>query len=113
MLQLLKQKGKYLAVTGLAAATALTAIENEIPDVSNLVKKKKDYDAKILDIESKYFTTADYNKRTRQKLDAKMKKRLVDKFDIVGFINNADLGIKSRNISNKSRTKQNNKITSI
>ena len=113
MLQLLKQKGKYLAVTGLAAATALTAIENEIPDVSNLVKKKKDYDAKILDIESKYFTTADYSKLTRQKLDAKMKKRLADKFDIAGFINNADLDIKSRNISNKSRTRQNNKITSI
>lgn len=39
MLKLLKQKGKYLAVTGLAAATALTAIENEIPDAINLVKK--------------------------------------------------------------------------
>ena len=51
----------------------MTAIENKIPDVSNLVKKKTDYDAKILDTESKYFTTADYNKFTSQTLDANIK----------------------------------------
>ena len=41
----------------------MIAVENKIPDVSNLVKKI-DYDNKISDIESKYSTTtaSDYNK---------------------------------------------------
>ena len=73
---------------------------------------------KILDTESKHFTTTDYNKFTSQILDAKIKqKRWVDKSAIAGFINNADLDKKSNNISNKgwdkSRTRQNNKTTSI
>ena len=41
--------------------------------MSIVVVKKVDYDAKVLDIESKYFTTADYNKFTDQTLDATMK----------------------------------------
>ena len=62
-----------------------------MPDVSILLKKT-DYDGKILDIEAKYFTTADYNKFTSQTLDAKIKReRLVDKSAIAGLINNADL----------------------
>ena len=62
-----------------------------MPDVSILLKKT-DYDGKILDIEAKYFTTADYNKFTSPTLDAKIKReRLVDKSAIAGFINNADL----------------------
>ena len=70
----------------------MPAVENKIPDVSNLMQKttttttkkhKTDYDAKILDIESKYFTTADHNKFISQALDAKIKqKRLIDKSDI-------------------------------
>ena len=47
---------------------------------------------KTLDIKSKYFTTADYNKFKSQTLDAKIKrKRSCHKSTIVGFINNADL----------------------
>ena len=40
-------------------------------------KKKTDYDAEILDIKSKYFTTADYNRFTitNEKLDLKIKKK--------------------------------------
>ena len=39
-------------------------------------------DAKISDIETKYFTTSDYNKFTSEVLNAKIKeKRLVDKPD--------------------------------
>ena len=80
----------------------MTAVENKIPDVNNLVRKAN-YDAKILVNESKYFTTADYNKFTSQTLDAKIKqKRLVDKSALAGFMNNADLDKKSSNISNKS-----------
>ena len=57
----------------------MNAVENKIPNVSDLVKKA-DYDAKISDIGSKYFTTADFNKFTSQTLDAKIKqKKLADK----------------------------------
>ena len=48
-----------------------------------------------MDTESKYFTTADYNKCTTQTLDAKIKqKELVDKLAIDGFINDAILNLK-------------------
>ena len=83
--------------SGLTTTSALTAVENKIPNVGNL-GKKTDYDAKSLDIESKYFsnfTTADYNKFTSRALDAKIKQRgLVHKFVITGFVNNADLDFK-------------------
>ena len=36
------------------------------------------YDTKILDIESKYFTTADYNKFASQILDAQIKQKRKD-----------------------------------
>ena len=53
----------------------MTAVENKIPDVSNLVKKT-DYDAKITDIEKKvtdhdhdkYITTSEFNKLTTKNL---------------------------------------------
>ena len=48
-----------------------------------------------MDTESKYFTTADYNKCTTQTLDAKIKqKELVDKLAIDGFINDVILNLK-------------------
>ena len=51
---------------------------------------KTDYDAKISEIEFKYFVTVNYNKYTSQTLDVKIKhKELVDKSDMSGFINNA------------------------
>ena len=68
----------------------MTAIENKIPDISNLVTKT-DYDAKILDLESEYVTTADY-KFTSQILDVKIKQKgLVNTSAVAGFLNNADL----------------------
>ena len=67
-------ESKIPSISALATTAALTAVENEIPDVSNLVRKEIDYDAKILDIESKYFTTADYYRFITQTLDAKIKK---------------------------------------
>ena len=58
----------------LAATSALTAVENKIPNISNLVKKT-DSDAEISDIEKKiYFGTSEYNKFTHDILDAKIKK---------------------------------------
>ena len=53
---------------------------------------EKDYDTKISDIESKYITTSNYNKFTKNVVDISIKsKSLVDKSYIAGFINNAEL----------------------
>ena len=92
----------------------MTAVENKISDVSSLVKKT-DYDVKVSDIKSKYFTTVNYNKSIT--LDAKIKqKESVVLCAIAGFMNNADLD-KNSNISNKSwiksRGRHSNKITNI
>ena len=88
-----------------------------MPDVSKLVKKT-DYDAKILDIESKYITTNDCNTSTKEIVDNIIKsKNLVNKYDIGGFIKNTDLDKKNSTIINngriKSRARLNNKITKI
>ena len=45
--------------------------------------KKKDYTAKISEIEEKYIATSDYNKSAKETLDARIKqKKLVRKSDI-------------------------------
>ena len=44
--------GKMPNISGLATTTALTAVENKIPDVSNLLKKAK-YNTRINEIENK------------------------------------------------------------
>ena len=45
-------EGKIRSIPALATNSALTAVENEIPDVSSLVKKT-DYDTKVSEIENK------------------------------------------------------------
>ena len=45
-------EGKIPSITGLATNSALTAVENKIPDVISLVKKT-DYDTKISEIKKK------------------------------------------------------------
>ena len=88
MLKLLRLKLKYLV---LLASLLLLLLMLLIPSSSYLVNKT-DYDAKISDIEPKYFTTSDYNKFTVEILNAKItEKELVDKSDISGFIDNSDL----------------------
>ena len=66
---------KTLATTGLATTAILNAVKNEIPNVSDIVKKT-DYDAEIPDIDVKYFTMSDYNKFTNDILDAKIKQSI-------------------------------------
>ena len=62
--------------------TKISEVENKIISVSGLVKKT-DYDAKIKDIERKYFSTTDYDKFTSDILDVKIKqKELVNISDI-------------------------------
>ena len=51
------------SVSGLVTAATLNAVDNERPDMSNLVKKQITVQ-KISDFESKYLTTFDYNKST-------------------------------------------------
>ena len=61
-------KSKIPSISGLATNSALTAVENKIPDVSSLVKKT-DYNTKISEIENKvndhnhekYITTVEFN----------------------------------------------------
>ena len=53
---------KLLDISTLAATTAVTAVKNKVPNVSDLVKET-DYDNKIKETQSKYFTTFDYNSR--------------------------------------------------
>ena len=69
-------EAKILGISGLATTAALTVVENKIPDISNLVKKT-DYDAEILDIKPKYFTTAHYNRFRKEKLDLKNKTKTI------------------------------------
>ena len=52
MLKYIRLKTKYLILLNLATTTALTAVENKIPNVSDLVKKA-DHDAEIKDIKEK------------------------------------------------------------
>ena len=64
----LKTEGKIPSISGLATSSALTAVENKIPDVSSLVKKT-DNNTKISEIENKvnnhnhgkYITTPELN----------------------------------------------------
>ena len=97
------------AVNGLVITTVLNTkigkIEDKTSDMSGLVKKP-DYNAKISDIESKYFTTSDYNKFTSKILEIKIKVRgLVDKSDISGFIDNSDSDKKVATLTTKSELK--------
>ena len=62
-------------------------------NVNNL-GKKLDYDQKVKEIKSKYFTTSDYKKFTNQIIDNKIKervKKLVKKSDISRSMNNSNL----------------------
>ena len=61
-------KAEIPNIAGLATISALHAVKNKIAIVSGLFKKT-DYDAKISDIEAKYFTTSDYNTITSEILD--------------------------------------------
>ena len=61
--------------------TKISDVDNKIPSVSGLVQKT-DYDAKIKDIEGKYFTNVDYNKYISDIFDEKIKqKELFSKSD--------------------------------
>ena len=85
----------------------MTAVENKITNVSNLVKKTDD-NTKISDVESKinnhnhekYITTLEFNKSTTQNFKARLpQENLVAKTDFDAKLQD----ISKRNISNKSK----------
>ena len=98
-------KLKY-SVTDFATTVALNAVENKIPNIGNLVKKKH-YDAKISDIESRCLTPSDYNKFTNEITNNKIKeKQLIKKSDISGFTdNNTNLDKKIATLATKAELK--------
>ena len=110
---MLKQNGlkKILNINNFATTTALTAFENKIPNVSNLVKKT-DYKTKISEIENtmitdhdhdKYITIQDFNKLTSENFTVRLKQvNFQSKNDITNFIKKTDFDIKLKNVtSNK------------
>ena len=74
-------ENKIHSINGLATNSALTAVENKMPNVINLVKKA-DYDLKILDIDKKvtdhdhdkYITTSEFNNLTTENFAARLTK---------------------------------------
>ena len=67
--KIIEIEGKILIITGLVTNSALTGVENKIPGVINLVKKKTNYNTKISEIEkkvsdpnhNKYITNPEFN----------------------------------------------------
>ena len=62
MLRPLRLKVKDITggITGLAISPALNEVKNKIPNITDLVKKKKNYDSQTSTNETKYFTSSDY-----------------------------------------------------
>ena len=103
MLKLLK------LLNGLATITALTAVENKIPNVSNLVKIT-DYNTKVNEIEKKitdhnhdkYITTPEFNKLTAENFAARLaQENLAAKSDIANFVNKTDFDEKLKYLNKK------------
>ena len=84
-----------------------------------VIYSKKDFEAKVLDIASKYITSADYNKFTEDIVANKIKSEgLVNKSTFTRFINKTDLDEKKvATLAGKAELKSNkipiNKITSV
>ena len=64
-------EGKMPSVTGLATDAVFNIIENKIPTLVIQSKKKTDYEARISDIETKYFTTPGYKSFTNETRNAR------------------------------------------
>ena len=100
-------ESKIPSISGLATSFALTAVENKIADINNLVKKT-DYDTKINKIEKKvtdhdhdkYITTPELNKLTAENFAARLAQtNLITKADF----NNKLISLKRKINSNKTR----------
>ena len=92
-------KHKIINITNLATTTTvLTAAENKIPNVCNVIKKTE-YNTKISEIENKItadndkcITTQELNKLTAKNFPVRLTKaNLASKSDITNFVKKADL----------------------
>ena len=91
-------EGKISSITGLATNSALTAVENKILNVSNLVAKTN-YNTKISEIENKindhnhdkYITTPEFNRLTTENVKARL----------ANLITKTDFDIELKNISGR------------
>ena len=99
-------------ITNLATTAALTAVENKISNVSNLVKKT-DHNTKISEVENKiiidhdrdkYITTQEFNKLTSENFSARLAQgNLASKSNIANFVKKIDFDDKLKNVtSNKN-----------
>ena len=89
-------EGKIPDITNLGTTAALTAVENKIPKVSDLVKNA-DCDAKMSEIEKKIFTASDYNKLTNNRLDVKITEKKI--------VNESGLNEKIKTLATKEEIK--------
>ena len=107
---------KIPSITNLATTTtALTAIENKIPNVSNLVKKT-DYNTKISEVDNKVntdhdhdkcITSQEFNKITSEKLTARLKANLASQNDIANFVKKTYFDDKLKTLtSNKNESNE-------
>ena len=90
-------QNKIPNITNLASTTALTAVENKILKISDLVKKA-DHDAEIKDIANKYFITSDYNKFMNIIFDAKITRKKL--------VNESSLNEKIKRLASKEEIKR-------
>ena len=103
-------EGKILDVSSLAAKTALTTVENKIPDVRSLVKKT-DYNTKITEIEKKltdhihdkYITTPEFNTLPADVFNVRLKwANLVTKTDFDNSVSSLNGKITINKTKNES-----------
>ena len=108
MLKLVKQNSKIPSISCLVTTSALTAVANKIPSISNLIKKTN-YDIKISELEKeltdhnhdKYITTKEFNKLTAEKFAARLTQaNLITKTDYVAKLSSLNRKI----TSNKKKT---------
>ena len=89
----------------MATTTTLTAVENKIPDGSNLVKKT-DYNTKGNEIEKKitdhsldkYITTPEFNKLTAENFASRLGQ--------VNLVTKTDFDDKLKNLTKKMKSKK-------
>ena len=99
-------KGEIRNITKLATTTALTAVENKIPSISNLVEKT-DYNTNISKTENKittdhdhdkYITTQEFNRLTSENFTPRLKQaKLASKNDISNSVKKTSFDKKTKN----------------
>ena len=100
-------KGEIPNITNLATTTALTAVKNETPSASNLVKKT-DYNSNINESETKitnhdhgkYITTPEFNMLTVENVAARLKQaNLASKSEIANSVKKTDFDNKLKDVT--------------